>query len=97
MVQQLLPYAQSPGVLKSVHLEADSKRKAYYNLTIEALPFGFSIKKASGAGGAKPNIETWFRPTLAAALEKYHGLLTAKLNQSRKSPRKYLEILELEL
>jgi hypothetical protein len=77
--------------LVKICLLADSPRSAYYEVSVIHLPgAGYLIQKASGSAGAKPNLETWFRPTYSAAVEKQQQLINGK--QRRKKGRIYREI-----
>ena len=77
--------------LVKICLVADSPRSAYYEVSVIHLQgVGYLIRKASGGAGAKPNIETWFRPTYSAAVEKQQQLINGK--QRRKKGRIYREI-----
>jgi hypothetical protein len=70
--------------LVKICLVADSPRSAYYEVSVIYLPgAGYLIQKASGGAGAKPNLETWFRPTYSAAVEKQQQLVKGKLRKSR--------------
>lgn len=72
-----------PPPLLRTRLEAkDSPRCAYYEVSVFKMSeAGYLIQKASGAQKSKPNIETWFRPTLQQAIEKKAQLVNAKLNK----------------
>ncbi|MEI6703958.1 MAG: hypothetical protein WCL71_10570 [Deltaproteobacteria bacterium] len=77
-------------VLQSTRLEADSTLGAWYELYLVVTPSGFLIEKHSGsARGLSRQKETWFRRRLADAEHKYSQILNSKLNQKRRSPRKY--------
>jgi hypothetical protein len=60
-------------------------RKPYYEISIFDRPgFGYLIEKSSGAAGAKPNVEIWYRPNLKQALEKKSRLIDGKMNKKRR-------------
>ncbi len=77
-------------VLQRIRLEAESARGAWYELYLVGTPSGFLIEKHSGSAcGLSRQKETWFRRNLPDAERKYTQILTNKLNQKRRSPRKY--------
>lgn len=75
-------------------LEAlDSPKHAYYEIAVYHISgVGYHISKMSGAQGARPNVEVWFRPCLSQALDKKRHLVNAKLNRKAKGRRVYIEI-----
>ena len=75
-----------PAALSIVRLEArDSPRHAFYHISIHEIQgVGYFIRKSSGASGARPNCEIWFRPTLKSALEKQAQLVQSKLKNNKK-------------
>lgn len=79
LIQPALP-------VNRVLLEAtDSPRRAFYEVTCYHLPgAGYTVRKSSGASGAKGNTETWWRPNLRQAVEKQALLINAKLKPSKK-------------
>ena len=78
-------------VLQSTRLEAESVFGAWYELYLVVTPIGFLIEKHSGsARGLSRQIETWFRRNKVDAKRKYSQILNSKLNQKRRSPRKYI-------
>lgn len=78
------------SVLKHVRLEADSVFGAWYELYLVEARDGFLIEKHSGSSrGLNRHKETWFRRKLPDAERKFDHILNSKLNQKRKSPRKY--------
>ena len=77
-------------VLQRIRLEAESTFGAWYELYLVVTPNGFLIEKHSGsARGLSRQKETWFRRNRADAEHKYTQILNSKLNQKRRSPRKY--------
>ena len=77
-------------VLQRIRLEAESVRGAWYELYLVCTQSGFLIEKHSGSAyGLSRHKETWFRRSLPDAERKYTQILTNKLNQKRRSPRKY--------
>jgi hypothetical protein len=69
-----------PEPLSVVSLTAMSPRKAYYVIeVIHIAGAGYIIRKSSGAAGAKPVTETWYRPSYALALVKQQSLIRGKL------------------
>ena len=90
--QMALPLELASGehILQRIRLEAESVRGAWYELYLVDTPNGFLIEKHSGsAHGPGRQKETWFRRTLPDAERKYTQILSSKLNQKRKNPRKY--------
>jgi len=82
-------------VLQRVRLEAESAFGAWYELYLVVTPNGFLIEKHSGSTHSlSRQKETWFRRTLPDAERKYTQILTSKLNQKRRSPRKYTVVVE---
>lgn len=62
-----------------------SPRQAYYVVEVfHAQGAGYYVRKTSGAAGARPAVETWFRPGLAGAQEKKEQLVRAKTNPRRR-------------
>ena len=76
--------------IRSIRLEADSACRAWYQLKMIRIGEGYLIEKASGAAGAKPNMESYFRETFEAAEEKFFGILGSKIR--KKGPRKYRHV-----
>ncbi len=77
-------------VLQRTRLEAESTFGAWYELYLVVTPNGFLIEKHSGsARGLSRQKETWFRRNRVDAEHKYTQILNSKLNQKRRSPRKY--------
>jgi|GEM_PF-2764951 len=77
-------------ILQSIRLEAESLFGAWYELYLVLTPSGYLIEKHSGsARGLSRQKETWFRRRLPDAERKYSQILNSKLNQKRRSPRKY--------
>ena len=77
-------------VLQRTRLEAESTFGAWYELYLVITPNGFLIEKHSGsARGLSRQKETWFRRNRVDAEHKYTQILNSKLNQKRRSPRKY--------
>lgn len=73
-----------PEPLSVISLTAVSPRKAYYVIeVIHITGAGYIIRKSSGAAGATPVTETWFRPTYALAMVKQHSLIRGKLRKKK--------------
>jgi phenylacetate-coenzyme A ligase PaaK-like adenylate-forming protein len=76
------------NVVRIIRLEADSPRRAWYQLRIVRLGSeGYVIEKSSGSSGGKPVVEAYFRKTLEEAEAKFTRLVEAKTRQQR--PRCY--------
>ena len=86
-----LDLIESSPPLQRIILEAvDSPRRAYYEVSVRHIAgAGYIIQKASGASGAKPNIEIWFRGNIKQALEKSQQLINGKLNKKKAGTRLY--------
>lgn len=79
-----------PPIQRTMLEAVDSPRRAYYEVTVRYIAgAGYIIQKASGASGAKPNIEIWFRGSFKLALEKSQHLINAKLNKKKAGARHY--------
>ena len=82
-------------VLKRTRLEAASSWAAWYELYLVATPSGFLIEKHSGSSHSPSRQkEIWFRRNLPDAERKYTQILNGKLNQKRRSPRKYTVVAQ---
>jgi hypothetical protein len=68
-----------PEPLSVISLTAASPRKAYYVIEVIHIAGGYIIRKSSGAAGAKPVTETWYRPSYALAVAKQQSLIRGKL------------------
>ena len=69
-----------PEPLSVISLTSVSPRKAYYVIeVIHITGAGYIIRKSSGASGAKPVTETWYRPSYALAMAKQQSLIRGKL------------------
>jgi len=89
---QLELISEVPPIAETCLIAGDSPRTAYYRISVYYLPgAGYRIVKASGAAGARPNQEDYWRPSLKLALEKKSKLVAAKLRK-RKGPRQYMEV-----
>ena len=77
-------------ILRHIRLEAESVFGAWYELYLVETQSGFLIEKHSGSNRcSNRQKETWFRRSLPDAERKYTQILNSKLNQKRRSPRKY--------
>ena len=76
-------------VLKSVYLEAESPRRAFYKLSLKKITDGYLVCKESGANGKVLHREAWFRETLREAERLFERKLLQKTSVLRKSPRRY--------
>lgn len=85
-----LDLASGEHILQRIRLEAESAFGAWYELYLVVTPNGFLVEKHSGSSHRlNRQKETWFRRTLPDAERKYSQILNMKLNQKRRSPRKY--------
>jgi len=85
-----LDLATGEHVLQRIRLEAESELSAWYELYLVVTPNGFLIEKHSGSSRGPGRLkETWFRRSLPEAKRKYSQILSIKLNNKRRSPRKY--------
>lgn len=90
--QMALPLVLGGGehIHQRIRLEAESAFGAWYELYLVVTPSGFLIEKHSGSSRSHSRQkETWFRRTLPEAERKYSQILNSKLNQKRRSPRRY--------
>lgn len=78
-----------PKIIKSVTLEADSPKKAFYKLAVMEQWGEYWIEKESGAGGHVLDRRRWDQPDKAAALKFFYRKLNEKLKKNRPSPRRY--------
>jgi hypothetical protein len=79
-----------PDVIRSAHLlAADSPRKAFYRIWIEANAGLISVRKASGIGSKVLDRRRWPADTLDQAVKMFEKVVADKTNPNRKSPRKY--------
>ena len=76
-------------VIKSVYLEAESPKRAFYVLTLRRITDGYLVCKESGAEGKVLHREAWFRETLIEAEKLFERKRLQKTKTSRRSPRKY--------
>lgn len=75
-------------LVRTITLEAEnSPRHAWYKLELRQIQGGYVIAKASGARGAKPAEESYYRPTLDAAQAKFDQILRGKIKS--RQPRHY--------
>ncbi|OHB59766.1 MAG: hypothetical protein A2Y12_03540 [Planctomycetes bacterium GWF2_42_9] len=72
-----------PPVCRTALVSPDSPRQAYYIVSVIQIRDGYVIRKESGGNQAKPQIESYWRPGLKLALEKYNLLLGAKLRKQK--------------
>jgi len=92
LYQPTLVEADPPPIFAARLVAADSPRVAYYSIEIFYLPgAGYRIQKSSGASGARPNKENWWRANLKQALEKGEKLVRSKTNTKRRG-RVYIDI-----
>ena len=79
-----------PDIIRSAHLvAADSPRKAFYRIWIEANAGLYSVRKASGVGSKVLDRRRWPADTLDQAVKMFEKVVADKTNPNRKSPRKY--------
>ena len=76
-------------LIKSVYLEAESPKRAFYVLALKKIADGYLVCKESGAEGKVLHREAWFRETLTEAERLFERKLLQKTRVSRRSPRKY--------
>jgi len=96
LCQPTLLESDTPPIFVVRLIATDSPRVAYYSIEIFHLPdAGYRIQKSSGASGAKPNKENWWRPSLRQALEKSEKLVRSKTNGKRRG-RVYIDINHTE-
>ena len=72
-----------PEPLSVISLISYSPRQAYYVVEVIHIGMGYVIRKSSGAKGAKPTIEVWYRPSYALAVKKQQILVRGKLCKTK--------------
>lgn len=87
-----------PPICRTLLEASNSPKHAYYEISVYYyVGAGYVIQKRSGARGARPNTESWFRPNLRAAMEKRAQLVNSKTNKGKRKParggRVYFEIV----
>jgi len=83
-----------PPVCRTSLVSPESPKRAYYIVSVIRIRDGYVIRKESGGNQAKPQIESYWRPGLKLALEKYNLLLEVKLR--KKKGRLYQEVAREE-
>ena len=78
-----------PNQIRKVKLQADSAKKAWWQLELLELNGEYFIKKQSGIPGKVLDTRKWPQSDLKRAIMTYNRKVKAKLNPKRKSPRKY--------
>lgn len=76
-------------VLEHAELISDSPKKAFWNIRLEHENETFSVVKVSGIGDIVLDRRRWRHKSYDKALKDYGRRLRAKLNPTRKSPRRY--------
>ena len=71
-------------VIRETLLKADSKKQAFYKLTIEEISDGFVIRKESGAGEKVLHKEFYYRDLLEDANEFHQRKIQEKTGENRK-------------
>lgn len=81
---------QPASLVKSVTLEdGASPRSARYMIRLRQLTEGYVVETVWGGRRDRKNSESYFRPTLAAAQEKFEKILASKTAGRRTSRRHY--------
>lgn len=83
-----------PVLLRAAHLIAHSPRNAFYSLRLERIGPRFRVGKSSGAGSRVLDARSWEFSTFPEASRFFERTLREKRNPERRSPRKYLLIIE---
>jgi len=77
-------------VIRNVELEDQaSPRSARYAIRLRQLAEGYVVETVWGGALDRKHFESYFRPTLVAAQEKFERILTAKTSRCRSSRRRY--------
>ena len=79
----------TPTIIKEAHLEAESPRKAFYDLWLEMVHGDYFIRKESGAGGKVRDRRLWSYRTVEAAEKAFNRIVREKTRKGRKSARVY--------
>ena len=86
------------STVRETYLSANSKKKAFYKLTIEKISdIGFLIRKESGIEGSKVlHSETYFREFLKDAVQLHNKKIKQKTNKNNKRDRVYEVVSDFE-
>lgn len=77
-------------LIKSVKLkDSSSPRAASYVIRLGRLAEGYVVETVWGGARDRKHHECYFRPTLAAAEDKFERILAAKTTVRRSSRRRY--------
>ena len=71
-------------LIKRVYLEADSPRRAFYELTLEEITDGYLVRKRSGASDKVLHRECWFRERFEEAEKLFERIVRKKTTPGRK-------------
>ena len=82
----------TPTIIKEAHLVAESPRKAFYDLWLEALHGDYFIRKESGAAGKVLDRRLWAYMSAEAAEKAFDRIVREKTRVGRKSARVYLAL-----
>lgn len=74
-----------PTIIKSIYLEADSAKNAYYYIRIEEYMGVYCVIKESGANGKMLDRRKWPMDNYAKAMEFYKKKLKQKFDPRRKT------------
>lgn len=80
--------------IKKATLQANSKRNAFYELSItqDFDSNKFTVQKISGANGVVYDKRNWIQDSYTEALKLFNSKIHDKTKVNRKSPRKYIII-----
>jgi len=84
-----------PDILCSAYLVAESPKKAFYRIWIEANAGLFTVRKESGIWNTVLDKRAWYFDTLDKAQDLFDRRIKAKTNPQRKSPRKYTTVYNI--
>ena len=82
------------NILQSIRLEADSPKKAWYELQLVQLLEGYAVIKVSGPQGSSGQEVDWFFRALEPADKRYTTIVNQKT--ARKSGRQYKQVDNVE-
>lgn len=77
------------NTVRSIRLEADSKRNAWWRLSIIECLGRYTLVKKSGIKSGLLDVRSWPMPSYEKALLTFDRKVRIKLNPNRKSKRIY--------
>ena len=81
-----------PTTIKSVYLEADSPKKAFYAIKIVENMGSYSIVKKSGCNGKVMHSQSWVANSYSEAIKFFEKKLREKTKKGRKRTYTYRRV-----